>query len=309
MLYFIGYHRQKQLELTSQDEILDSTGGLRTGLTSPRKFGPGSKQRGLRAPNVSSPQVGALPVSLVKSRFKPVRGTPKSTRHDPYPVNLPRSSTQRPLSNENLQSVVNLALDNIQNESVEQNNGNLDEIHPSETRETVNVKVEAVDEDSQGDEQSETFTDAHTSSHSPHHQYSAQESSENSEFIATKSGLKSPLMVTSDSQELRQNETELVSSAEPELSNMSRPSASGDSDCTPYPATDENNLEIKIEALSESDMELEITGVEEGKVPQVSDNWVSNIQDMIGSIPEGPGGTNQVGITPGPSNVGSSKLI
>ena len=156
-------------------------------------------------------------------------------------------------------------------------------------KEALKVKLEALDNETGSDNNSETFDD----SHSPQSQYSVPDNVEHSEsHKPAGSESQSQATITSDTQDSRPSESDLAPSLEPdaELSNASR--APSDNDTGYFtPAVD--HREIKVEAITESEMDLEMTSAVPGKNPSSSENLMSNIQDMIGSIPAASRVTSQ----------------
>ena len=67
------------------------------------------------------------------------------------------------------------------------------------------------------------------------------------------------------------------------------------------------NVNIKVEAITESELDLEITGVEPGQMAQ-SDNWVPNVQTRMGYGPSTSTGA-QGDLADGQGNPGYSKFI
>ena len=274
MVYFTGYHRQKQSELDSQNDLPNPGSGL----ASPRKFGPISRQRGPRPHVITPPQT--YPVALVKSDLKSVRGTSKSVRHDPYPVSLPRQPLPRPVLNEKIEQVANQSFNSFPIDNAALTENGLEDTFTRNMKEALKVKLEALDNGTESDSQSENFN----GSYSPQGQYYVPNTVEHSESPKpAEIGLQRSGTISGDYQDFNPNERVLAPSNErdAELSNTSR--TSSDTDTGFYtPAID--HREIKRETVSESEMELEITGVDPGRVPHSSENWMSNMQDMIGSI-------------------------
>ena len=317
---FIGYHRQKQLELTHQDEILDSSGGIRPGPVSPRKFGPGSKPRASRPHTGSSnspshspipPHISVHPIALVKStNGKPARSSTKSVRHDPYSVSQPRHSAQKALHKHGIESAINQALDFIPMEPVvDQDNRQAG----ASIGEGGNVKVEVIDRvhdnEIYNDEMANTFGDQdYNQTSSLQSQNSAPvnvKGKKSKSGIPARDVLESSYSVSSEiseqnSREIDQGVSYQGASVETDATNMSRNSGdTGTSDLEPK--------DIKVEAITESEMELEITGVEQGHMPQVGDGWMPNIPETMGYGPPTAGVHGHGEIPPGPSSHGNSE--
>ena len=275
--------------MTNIHDWLDSGGEVR------QKFGPGSKQRGPRPHVITAAQT--QPVALVKSSSKSVSRTTKSMRHGPYTVGLPRYPLPQSLSNQRLDPVINQTLGNIPLDNSTLVEKGLDDSITRNMQEALKVKLEALDNETESDNHSETFDDSQASGHSPQGQYSVPDNVEHSEsYKRAASESQTPATISVDSQDFRESGRELAPSndTEAELSNASRNSS--DTDTGYYtPAVD--HRKIKVEAITESEMEREDRGVGSGNMPSSNENWMSNIQDMIGSIPAAPGVTNRGEIT------------
>ena len=292
--HITGYHRQKQLELASQNDLL-SPG---VGQASPRKFGPISRQRGPRPHVITPPQPPQIyPVALVKPDSKSTRGSSKSVRHDPYPISLPRQPIPRPrpVLNEGIDPYSNQRFSNFSTDNGIPIERIADDSFTRNMQEALKVKLEALDNGTESDSHSDNFDDNinHETRHSPQGYHNIQDRVEHSVSPrrTEESGVQRPSVAFSESQDVRTNERHLASyEHDIEFSKTNR--RSSEIDTGSYsPASDPR--EIKLEALTESEMELEITGVDPGRVPHSGENWVSNIQDMIGSLPAGSSATSQ----------------
>ena len=217
-------------------------------------------------------------------------------RHDPYPVSLPRqplAHRPRPGLNEGSDPYSNQRFGNFSTDNGIPIERIADDSFTRNMQEALKVKLEALDNGTESDSHSDNYDENHAVRHSPQGYHNIQDRVEHSVSPrrTEESRVQRPSVAFSESQDLRTNDRHLASNEHDiEYSKTNR--RSSDIDTGNYsPASDPRD--IKLEAVTESEMELEITGVDPGRVPHSGENWVSSIQDMIGSIPAGSAATSQ----------------
>ena len=318
---FTGHHRQKQVEKEKEKQpptLSDPGGRILMAPTTPTRYGPGPKPRFAPTRVQTSPRQfsqqlqsqsprGVHPVSL--TRASPQGRGASNVRHEPYPANRPRKGSLNfdPQSHTRLPKVpMKLPTEpgNVQKMNV----------NPNEV-----IKIEAVDEyDSQGDQTTATDQSGKTGESDmengapPSSQFQSSSASSSPSHTAlpptpTSQSVQSPLVkddgsesssstIANEPAEVKYSDTIPPGglSLDSDLSNLTGiPGHAAEMD-TAEPksvASDEQtmdemdpNVNIKVEAITESELDLEITGVEPGQMPQ-SDNWMPNVQSRMGYGP------------------------
>ena len=318
---FTGHHRQKQVEKEKEKQpptLSDPGGRILMAPTTPTRYGPGPKPRFAPTRVQTSPRQfsqqlqsqsprGVHPVSL--TRASPQGRGASNVRHEPYPANRPRKGSLNfdPQSHTRLPKVP-MKL------PTEPGNVQKMNLNPNEV-----IKIEAVDEyDSQGDQTTATDQSGKTGESDmengapPSSQFQSSSASSSPSHTAlpptpTSQSVQSPLVkddgsesssstIANEPAEVKYSDTIPPGglSLDSDLSNLTGiPGHAAEMD-TAEPksvASDEQtinemdpNVNIKVEAITESELDLEITGVEPGQMPQ-SDNWMPNVQSRMGYGP------------------------
>ena len=318
---FTGHHRQKQVEREKEKQpptLSDPGGRILMAPTTPTRYGPGPKPRFAPTRVQTSPRQfsqqlqsqsprGVHPVSLTLA--SPQGRGASNVRHEPYPANRPRKGSLNfdPQSHTRLPKVP-MKL------PTEPGNVQKMNLNPNEV-----IKIEAVDEyDSQGDQTTATDQSGKTGESDmengapPSSQFQSSSASSSPSHTAlpptpTSQSVQSPLVkddgsesssstIANEAAEVKYSDTIPPGglSLDSDLSNLTGiPGHAAEMD-TAEPksvASDEQtmdemdpNVNIKVEAITESELDLEITGVEPGQMPQ-SDNWMPNVQSRMGYGP------------------------
>ena len=280
VLFLSEHHRQEQLE-KERDQQNNSYSGGRNTLPAPARSGAGRKpkfvpknQNSSRRNTTSPRQTGVHPVSLTK--VSPRGGL--NVRHEPYPINQPRKSSLN-----RVQQRRNLSSTPKQQSSFYSVPVNSESVHGSDIGPSEVIKIEAIDLESEGDlentnnfgeSDSETKTfDSRTNRKVANTSQAAFEpSSSNITIEPIESNPHDQntdsVNLTNISANLSINETDTL---EQNVSNDYTNLKHEESDLDP-------NVNIKVEAVTESELDLEIMGVEPGNMTQNDNNWMPTVQ-------------------------------
>ena len=300
--------------------------------TTPTRFGPGprprfSPSRVHTAPRQTSPQslspCGIHPVSMTRASPQSVpRGGATNVRHEPYPGARPRKPLNfDPHSHKRLSQPSSSMKLPTDPGSAQKINTNLNEV----------IKIEAMDEDEDNAEKSRTEvrkssvdsgqgdsgssvpgTDP-TATASPSQTALPPTPTDSSQSPAVKDdgSESSSSTITNEPAEVKYSDTLPPGglSLDSDLSNLtgiSSATASMDSSTSDSAAVDPN-VNIKVEAVAESELDLEITGVEPGQMAQLDYGLMPNVQTRMGYSPSTSGGAQ--GDTTCESSQGYSKSM
>ena len=282
--------REKQLQQQQQHQLQDPGGQMMMGPT-PTRFGPGPRPRFSPARVQTSPRQfsprGVHPISL--TRASP-RGGASNVRHEPYPGPRPRKPLNFDPRRRPSQSPSSMKLPtdpgSAQNISTKPNEA---------------IKIEAMDEDEDA-EKTQTSVDSGkgdsgtdptgTDSQSPQTGLPPTPSdSIHSPAIRDDGSESSSSTIPNEPAEVKYSDTLPPGglSLDSDLSNlMGAPSDTAKSDTSNSAAIDPN-VNVKIESITESELDLEITGVEPGQMAQPDYGMMPNLQSM-GYSPSTSGG-------------------
>ena len=212
-------------------------------------------------------------------------------RHDPYPVSVPRHPLPprpKPVLNEGIDLYSHQRFGNFPTDSAVTVEKIADDSFTRNMQEALKVKLEALNSGTDSDTHSDNLDDSNAPRHSPQGYHNAQESVEHSQSPthSEEPEIHQRLVIdTVSSDDVRTNDRLVHNQEHDEEYHRKIRRASEADNGNDSPMSD--HREIKVEIAQESEMELEITGMDPGRVPCAGENWVSNMQDMIGSIPAG----------------------
>ena len=251
------------------------------GPTTPTRYGPGPRPRFSPARVQTSPRQfsprGVHPISL--TRASPRGGAP-GVRHEPYPGARPRKPlnfdpNRRPQpSSMRLPTDPTSAQKPIKIEAMDDDDDNADKSQTDQPKSVDSGKGDSGAEPTATDSQSPQTAPPHTPTDSIHSPAIRDDGSENS----------SSSTITNEPAEVKYSDTLPPGglSLDSDLSNlMGAPSDTAKSDTsTGDSAAIDPNVNVKIESITESELDLEITGVEPGQMAQPDYGMMPNLQSM-----------------------------
>ena len=297
--------------------------------TTPTRYSPGprprfSPSRVHTSPRQFSPQSqshrGVHPVSLSRASPQSVSRGASNIRHEPYPgahprkplnfdpqshkrLSQPPSSKQLPTEPGSAKKINTYPNEFIKIEAMDEDEENAENSQTEERKSSV--------DSGQGDSGSSVPGTEPTTRASPLQTAMPPTPTDSAQSPAVKDdgSESSSSTITNETAEVKYSDTlpQGGLSLDSDLSNLtgiSSATASMDSSMSDSAAVDPN-VNIKVEAFAESELDLEITGVEPGQMTQPDYGLMPNVQNRMGCNPSTSGGAQ--GDMTGESSQGYSK--
>ncbi|XP_060590004.1 B-cell CLL/lymphoma 6 member B protein-like isoform X3 [Ruditapes philippinarum] len=267
---FLGFclkkhHRKKQEE----KERLEAEALQQSLQASPVRFGGPRGPYGPRSPRFASPR-GQGPIHPVAL----TRASPGQLRHQPYPMTRPPKLKRPPLNFDPGRSPVGMPSHSpMRSPTANKLDGQIIKIEPDDSNEASN----------QSENETGNQDNSDNASQSPSHAANAPSS------VKSESGEKDDDARSESSNSTIPNEPPAEGlSLDSDLSNL----ISGNNQEQSSETTSEMdpNVSVKLEALTENEMDLEITGVEPGRPMVPQDNWDPNVSMGMNYDPTGATG-------------------
>ena len=296
---FTGYHRQKQIEKEKEEQSLSalrprfkSTQPLRQAVGPRPRIPTGRIQTSPRQHYTQnqgfSPTVkpSIHPVSLSRASS---RGGGSTNRHEPYPQKQTSSFDNQVLTPSKDQSLtLPVGLNNNEVIKIEA----LDEQEETNSGEKENVQV-AGSTGGMAQKDSDNTHDMTADSYST----SVKDMSSSISVSVGESDFKETKPLDMPPQRELSLDSNLSNSAHftsDEETSASKPVITTTDSQTIIASSDiDPSLDVKVEAITESEMELEITGVEPGHMTQMDDSWLSDVSSAESFNPAVSGFSSQ----------------